>query len=84
MALRAWRVTNLSQNHYLSSMVLPRVQSRVLHCSPLTLFISLSDVIKQHDCDYHKYADDTQLEEDTLPRNVTLAHNCLEHFGTNM
>ena len=32
----------------------------------------LSDVIKQHDCDYHKYTDDTQPEDDVPPCDVPL------------
>ena len=38
----------------------------------------LSDVIKQHDCDYHTYAADTQLEDDDPPCDVPLALDRLE------
>ena len=45
----------------------------IVRCSP-----GFTDVINQQDCDYHKYADDSQLEDDAPPCDVPLAIDRLE------
>ena len=38
----------------------------------------LSDILNQHKCDYHKFADDTLLSKRDVPRVFPLAVVCIE------
>ena len=37
----------------------------------------LSDVISDHDCDYHKYADDTELSKGASPDQFDCVQSCI-------
>ncbi len=37
----------------------------------------LSDVISCHSCDYHKYADDTEISDSAPPSDFTSAQSCI-------
>ncbi|WP_419618910.1 hypothetical protein, partial [Thiolapillus sp.] len=39
---------------------------------------SLSDVISVHDCDYHKYADDTELSKGASPDQFDSVQSCIQ------
>ena len=38
----------------------------------------LSDVISDHDCDYHKYADDTELSKGASPDQFDSVQSCIQ------
>ena len=38
----------------------------------------LSDLISVHDCDYHKYADDTELSKGASPDQFDSVHSCIQ------
>ena len=38
----------------------------------------LSDVISNHDCDYHKYADNTELSKDASPDQFDSVQPCIQ------
>ena len=38
----------------------------------------LSDVISVHDCDYHKYADDTELSKGASPDQLDRVQSCIQ------
>ena len=38
----------------------------------------LSDVISVHDCDYHKYADDTELSKGASPNQFDCVQSCIQ------
>ena len=38
----------------------------------------LSDVISDHDCDYHKYADDTELSKGASPDQFYSVQSCIQ------
>ena len=54
-------------------------QSSVLEPVLFTLYSQpLSDVISDHDCDYHKYADDTELSKGASPDQIDSVQSCVQ------
>ena len=54
-------------------------QGSVLGPVLFTLYTQpLSDILNKNKCDYHKFADDTQLSKQEIPSNFPLAIQCVE------
>ena len=54
-------------------------QCSVLRLVSFTLYSqSLSDVISDHDCDYHKYADDAELSRGGSPNQFDGVQSCIQ------
>ena len=60
---------------YMAFLRVPHSLGRVL----FTLYSQpLSDVISVHDCDYHMYADDTELSNGASPDQFNNVQSCIQ------